>query len=61
MRVIINGSCLKQDKITSNHGKIINIYIFYDLNSTLNYNESITLQNCLFGAVRITKNAVISK
>ena len=26
-----NRSCLKQDKIKFNHGKILNIYIVYDL------------------------------
>ena len=26
------GSCLKQDKIISNYGKIVNIYIVYELN-----------------------------
>ena len=24
------GSCLKQDKITFNHGKVLNIYIVYE-------------------------------
>ena len=28
IRVEFNGSCLKQDKVTYNHGKIVNIYIF---------------------------------
>ena len=37
-----NGSCLKKDKITCNHGKIVNLYILYTLNSTLNYDEDIT-------------------
>ena len=60
MRVKFNGSCLKQDKIMFNHG-IVNIYIVYSLKSTLNYNEVITLENCLFGAVKLTKNADISK
>ena len=32
----IKGSCLKQDKIAFNHGKIFNIYIVYDLVSHLN-------------------------
>ena len=27
IRVRFNGSCLKQDKITYNHRKIINIYV----------------------------------
>ena len=61
MYVKFNGSCLKQDKITFNHGKIVNIYIVYDLNSTVNYNEDITLEDCLFGVVKIIKNAAVSK
>ena len=56
-----NGSCLKQDKIKFNHRKTVNIYIVYALKSTLNYDEDITLENCSFGAVKITKNADISK
>ena len=30
-RVAFKGSCLKQDKTTFNHGKIVNIYIVYEL------------------------------
>ena len=56
-----NGSCLEKNKITFNHGKIVNIYTVCDLESTFNYNTCITLENCLFGAVKITKNAVVSK
>ena len=33
---------------------MVNIYIFYALKSTLNYGENINLENCLFGAVKIT-------
>ena len=29
IKVKINGSCLKQDKITYTHGKIVNIYILF--------------------------------
>ena len=60
MYVKFNGSCLKQDKITLNHRKIVNIYTVYDLKSTLN-NFDLTLQNCLFGAVKFTKNSDIDK
>ena len=60
MYVKFNGSCLKQDKITFNYGKIINIYIVYDLEPTLNYNADITLENCLFGAVKKSKNPDVS-
>ena len=61
MKVKFTGSCLKQYKITFNHEKIVNIYIVYALKLTHNYNEDITLESCLFGAVKLTKNANISK
>ena len=47
------GSLLKQDKITYNHGPILNIYIVYRLSP--NITSDITLENRLFGAVKITK------
>ena len=56
-----NGVCLKQDKITYNHGKIVTIYIVYDLKSTLKYDENFTLEICLFGAVKFTKNVDVDK
>ena len=55
------GSCLKKDEAKSEYNKIINIYIVYDLQSNLNYNPDFTLENCLFGAVRITKNTDVNK
>ena len=58
MYVKFNGSCFKQDKITLNHGKIVNIYIVYDLKSNLN-NFGPTLENYLFGSVKITKSSDI--
>ena len=58
--VKFNGSCLKQDKVTFNHGKIVNIYAVYDLKSNLN-NFDPTLENCLFGAVKLTKNSDFDK
>ena len=51
LKLKFNGSCLKQDKITYNNGKIVNIYIVYE----------IKLENCLFGAVSLTKTADIYK
>ena len=58
--VKFNGSCLiKQNKSRFNR-KIVNIYIVYDLDS--NYNDfDPTLQNCLFGAVKLIKNSDIDK
>ena len=58
IRVEFNGSCLKQDKITYNHGAIVNIYIVYELSSNLN-NFDFALKNCLFGAVKLTKMRIL--
>ena len=35
-RVRFSGSCLKQDKITCTHGKIVNIYIVDEINKNDN-------------------------
>ena len=61
MYVKFNGSCLKQDKMTFNHWRIVNIYIVYDLKSPVVYDENINFEICLFGAVKSTKNLDISK
>ena len=62
IRVRFSGSCLKQDKITYTHGKIVNIYIVYEINKKDNTIISDpTLENCLFGAVTLTKNVNIDK
>ena len=53
-------SCLKQDKNTFSYGKIVNIYIVYELDKT-NVKTHPTLVNYLFGAVNITKNADFDK
>ena len=59
-RLEFRRSCLKQDKSTFNHRKIVNIYIVYELDKSYNKTHP-TLVNCLFGAVSITKNADIDK
>ena len=61
IRVEINGSCLKQDKVTYNHGKIVNIYIVYRRSENDSITTYPTLENCFFGAVSLTKNANIDK
>ena len=60
-RVKFAGSCLKQSKISYNHGKVVNIYIAYELGASSSHNNDPTLKNCLFGAVILTKNADIDK
>ena len=44
-----------------NHGKIVNIYIFYEINKTFNRNCSPALENCLFGAAELTKHPDIDQ
>ena len=60
-RVKCNGSCLKQDKVTHNHGTIVNIYIVYEISTNYNSSSYPSLANCLFGAVTLTKNADIDE
>ena len=60
-RVEFSGSCLKQDKVTFNHGKIVNMYIVYEISKNIDFSDYPTLQNCLFGAISLTKNADIDK
>ena len=60
-RVEFNGSYLKQDSVTFNHGKVVNIYIVYEINKSINISDYPTLENCLFKVVRLTKNTDIDK
>ena len=60
-RVEFNGSSLKQDKVTSNHGKVVNIYIVYEITKNNNISYYVTLENYLFGRVSLTKNADIDR
>ena len=61
IRVKFNGSCLRQDKITYAHGKVVNIYIVYEISKNHSISVYPTLENCLFGAVSFTKNADIDQ
>ena len=61
IRIWLNGGCLKQDDITYTHGKIVNIYIVYEINKNDNTSSDRTLENCLYVAVSLTKNADIDK
>ena len=60
-RVEFNGSCLKQDSVTFNHGRVVNIYIVYEISQSINTRDYPTLKNCLFRAVSRTKNADIDR
>ena len=60
-RVEFKESCLKQDKITYDHGKVVNIYIFYEIGKDYDISIYPKLENCLFGAVVLIKRADIDK
>ena len=45
-RVEFNGSCLKQDSVTFDHGKVVNIYIVYEISKNINISDYPTLENC---------------
>ena len=52
-----NGHCLIKSNV-SILKKVINLYISYTLGPQLrNWNTDFTLGNCLFGSVKLTKNA----
>ena len=41
--------------------KVVNIYIFYEVSKNISINNYPILENCLFGAVSLTKNADVNK
>ena len=55
------GSCLKQSVISYTPRTAVNIYIVYELGASSSHNNDLTLKNCLFGAVTLTKNVYIDK
>ena len=61
IRVKFTRSCLKQDKVTFNHGQVVNIYIVYELGASGSNDSDPALKNCLFGAVTVTKNVDTEK
>ena len=58
-QVKFKGSCLRQDKITCDHEKVVNIYIVYETNKSINISDYPKPENFLFGAVSSTKNSEI--
>ena len=60
-RVAFNESFLKQDSVTFDLRKIVSIYIAYEISKSINISDYPTLENCLFGAISLTKNPDIDK
>ena len=61
IRVKFTATCLKQNKAIFNHGKVVNIYIVFELGAFTSSNSDPIIKKCLFGAVTLTKNADIEK
>ena len=58
LRIKFDGSCLKQEKVTFTHKKVVNIYIAHEINlCSCNVVKDFPLGNSLFGAVKLTKYA----
>ena len=47
---------VKREKTSFYHGKIGNIYIVYEIGRYINISSYSTLENCFFGAVKLTKH-----
>ena len=59
-KVKFNGELLRQNKVIYNHGSVKYIYIVYE--TILDTKTSnITLKDCLFGAIKLTKSSDIDK
>ena len=62
IRLQFNKSCLKHpNKIIYDKGRIVNVYIVYELSASSSNINDPAIKNCLFGAVTLTKNSDIDK
>ena len=61
IRVKFHWVCLKQDRASVLHERMVNVYIVYEISKNINISDYPTLENCLFGAVKLTKNADFDK
>ena len=58
IRLEFKGSCLKQDKVTFTPNNVFILFLVYELYRwPKDISADFTLKDCLFGAVKITKNA----
>lgn len=58
MRVEFKGRCLKQNKVTFTPRNLVTLSIVYELDTwSRDLNTDFTLTDCLFGTVKLTKNA----
>ena len=60
IRIKFDGSFLNRFPSSILHGKIVNIYIGYEINDYYNDSNYPTLENCLFGSVKLTKMQILT-
>ena len=61
IKLKFNESCLAQDQITYTPQTIVHVYIVYEITKKNDISDYPTLENCLFGSVKLTKNPDIDK
>ena len=62
MHVYLSGNYFKQNKVIIPNNNVINIYCVYQIEPiSSSRDDTFTVQNALFGAMQITKNADTSK
>ena len=61
IKIKFSGRCLKQNKAIHNPKTIVNIYVVYEISKNYNISSYLTLENCLFGAVSLTKHVDIDQ
>ena len=59
IRVKFVGGCLKQEPGSLFHAGLVNVYTAYEISKSINISDYPTRENCLFGAVWLTKEADI--
>ena len=52
---------MQQPKVSYTHGKVVNIYIVYELGASSPHRDDPIQKNSLFGGVNLAKNAYIDK
>ena len=59
IRLTFKGSCLKEEDTASfTPNNVVNLHIVYELDIWSGYlNTDFTFKDCLFGVVKLTKNA----
>ena len=55
-KVKLDGSCLKQDKVSSTYGNVVTFFVYKLHIWPSDLHTESTLKYCLFGAVKVTKN-----